>query len=544
MAVTPFYNTDVTIFGETNFRNQRKKFGIKKLDRRRHMYVLGKTGMGKTSMIQHMIVQDMRRGESVCVFDSEGKIVDQMLHYVPRERLRDVVYFNPADISHPIGFNVFDVAQDDEVHRQELIQGLLAIFEEVWSDVWGPRFEYFLKHVLLTLAQKESTTLLHVLPFITNPIYRDTFVNTIDDPVLKSFWHDEYAKDPQRFEAQAVTPLKGKISELLSNPLTRNIVGQSKTSFSFRDIIEKHTIVFLVLKKSEIGSDVVRILGSCFLLKLHLENKKEEEIHEDVFLYVDEFHHFSTQLFSELLGTSHYELNLVLVNQYLEQIPEGMRQAIFGNVGTFVFFRVSADDAELLAEELKPKVASTDLIKLPAYAMIVKLCIDGETSTPFTAVTPEPLPIIGIKEKVIRYSQEHYSRQRHYIEAEISESLTNNLDKQRIQQEKMEKQEIATNDNIQSDQSEAEYRFDEHTGETQQSSLETFRKNLASVLVKVKDENKKEVQSETIKASYGQIFHENQSHESQKKPDHATHALRKTKMQEVTELKPNEEAYG
>ena len=422
MIFKPYYNKDITIFAETNFRDQRKKFGIKRQDRRKHMYMIGKTGMGKSSMLQHMIVQDIKAGEGVCVFDSGGVLVEQILHYVPSSRVRDVIYFNPADLNYPIAFNLLDGS------GQDLIRGLISIFKDLWKDIWGPRLEYVFKNTLLALAKEESNTILHVLPFFANKDFRQSLLRRLNDSVLVDFWRSEYQDNPERFRYQAVEPLQDKIGQIISNPLMRNIIGQAKTSFSFKEILEQKKIVLITLNKNKIGEEVVQLLGSCFILKLFLQAKlvesaDDQAIDHDFYLYLDEFQNFSYPKFGDLIGTSNYGLNLILASQYLGQVSPPLIEAIFGNIGTIVAFRLGAADADILAPELQPGITREDLIKLPKHNIILKLSIDGEISKPFTATSLEPLPVIGLMHKIIKYSRETYAHQRQEVERLIVKSL-------------------------------------------------------------------------------------------------------------------------
>ena len=425
MVLKPYYNKDVTVFAQTNFRDQRKIFGIKRADRRRHMYAIGKTGMGKTSMLEHMIVQDIRSGEGVSVLDPKGDLIRQILHYIPASRIGDVIYFNPADIEYPIAFNLL-FHQESGLEVQESINCLAAIFSDLWKDVWGTRFEYVFKNILLTLMADENNTILHILPLLTDESFRQRLLNKISDPGLLDFWLREYGKSPERFEAQAIEPLRDKIGQIISNPLVRNIVGQAKTSFNFAEVLNQKKIVLMTLNKNEIGQDAVKIFGSCFILKLLMQIKSFKTNNyflSDFYLYLDEFQNFTDQQLVEIVTSSDYGLNLILTNQYLDQVSEPLAKAIFGNVGTLAAFRLGASDAEVLSEEFKPKVVSDDLIKLPKHNIVLKLSIDGETSAPFTAVTLEPLPAIGLADKIINYSRKMYGHNKQEVEDDLLNSL-------------------------------------------------------------------------------------------------------------------------
>ena len=422
MVLKPYYNKDINIFAETNFRDQRKKFGIKREDRRRHMYVVGKTGMGKTAMIKHMIVQDIKAGEGICVVDSSGSLVRELLYYVPKDRVRDVIFFNPADISYPVGFNVLGSVAND-LERQEVIWALISMFKNVWQDVWGPRLEYLFTAVLESLLYNPEHTLLHCMPLLTDPAFRQSVLEGIDNPVILDFWHKEFEESKERLQQVAIYPLMDKMRQIMSNPLMRNIIGQTKTSFDFDDILDKKRIVLVLLDQTKIGAEASRLLGTAFIAKLAQRVKRAQNDPRDFYLYVDELQHFVNIQLRELAGTSQYGMNLILVNQYIAQLPSYMREAIFGNVGTIVAFRTGVEDASILADEFSPSVKEETLLALPQKTIVVKLSIDGQTHDAFTAVTMEPLPLVGLADTIIAYSRETYGKRKEVVEKQIMEGL-------------------------------------------------------------------------------------------------------------------------
>lgn len=421
MIEKPLYNTDVTVFAETNFRDQRRPFGIKRADRRRHMYLVGKSAMGKSSLMEHMIVQDIKNGEGVCVLDSTGELANELLFYIPEHRLKDVIYINPEDLDYPVAFNLIDGTTDD-LSRQELTKGIVEIFKNYWSDAWGPRVEYVFQNALLALMRNENNTLLHILPLLSDPEFRAELINQIDDQALRSFWEVEFPSFPERFNSAAVEPLRDKVGQLFNTPLLRNIIGQTATGFNFEDLIAQKKIVILVLDKSKIGDEATYLLGSCFALKLWLAAKRvADQEPADFYFYADGFQNFNYDIFSELITTTRLRLNLILSNQYTAQLDSGLRRDIIGNVGTTVVFRVGAADADLLSQELA--VSAEELMTLPKYKIIVQLSIDGETSTSFSATTMEPLPVIGFRDKIIAYSRKMYAHRRADAERAIMENL-------------------------------------------------------------------------------------------------------------------------
>jgi len=419
----PYYHKDITLFAETNFRQQRKPFGIKKEDRKKHMYIVGKTGMGKTSMLAHMIVQDMRAGNGLFVLDATGELSEIILHYVPESRVKDVVYFNPTDREFPFSFNLLGEV-DDDVNRYEHMHLLVALFKDIWSDVWGSRFEYVLGNALITLLHDENNTLLHILPLFTDTAFREALLKKVHDPVLLDFWNHEFKEYPERFLISAIEPLKDKVGQIVTNPLVRNIIGQSKTGFRYADLLDQKKIVVLALNKNQLGVDIFKMLGAAFAFKLLNAAKKKKQSERDFYMYLDEFHRIALDSFSEFIETTDYGIHLILSNQYLTQVPELVRESIFGSVGTVISFRLSALDAEALATEFEPNITADELLVLPPHTIALRLLIDGEVSTPFSAKTLAPLPKLGMKDKVVAYSRQMHAQQRREVEEKIAESLS------------------------------------------------------------------------------------------------------------------------
>ncbi len=420
---------EITYFAETNFRNQRRKFGIKKDDRRRHMYIIGKTGMGKTEMIKNMAMQDIHNGHGLAVVDPHGELVDDLLNAIPSWRINDVVYFNPADVDYPIAFNILESV--DEPHQKNLVaSGLVAIFKKLWADSWGPRLEYLLRNAILALLDYPGSTLLGVTRILIDKEYRKKVVAKVKDPVVKSFWTQEYPKYSQQFQVEAISPIQNKVGQFLSLSLIRNIVGQVKSSIDIRDIMDNKKILLLNLSKGKIGEDASALLGAMMITKMQLAAMGRVDVPEDersdFYLYVDEFQNFVTNSFADILSEARkYRLNLIIAHQYIAQLITSdstkVRDAVFGNVGTLITFRVGADDAEFLAREFAPTFTEIDLVNLAKYDIYLKLMIDGIASNPFSATTLPPFPKTeGNKEKIIRVSRERYATKREVIEDKIA----------------------------------------------------------------------------------------------------------------------------
>ncbi|MDD4610847.1 MAG: type IV secretion system DNA-binding domain-containing protein [Patescibacteria group bacterium] len=418
-------NKDIAVFAETTFRNLSKKFGIKTDDRRRHMYFIGKTGMGKSTVLENMIIEDIRAGRGVAVVDPHGDLAEKIIEYIPTNRINDVIYFNPADIDYPIAFNV--VEQVDAHLRHLVASGLLGVFKKLWADSWGPRLEYILRNAVLAILDYPGSTLLAVTRMLSDKAFRKKVIEKIQDPVVKAFWVSEFAGYADKFASEAVSPIQNKVGQFLSSSLIRNIVGQVKSSIDMREIMDEGKIIIMNLSKGRIGEDNSALLGAMMITKMQLAAMSRVDILEkerkDFYLYIDEFQNFSTESFANILSEARkYRLNLVMAHQYIEQLSEVVKPAVFGNVGTIVVFRVGATDAEELVKEFTPTFLEEDLVNLPKYEMYLKLMIDGVASDPFSARGLPPLSNeekTGNADKVIKVSRERYAKKRKLVEEKI-----------------------------------------------------------------------------------------------------------------------------
>lgn len=417
--------SDIAVFAQTTFRNEFKKFGIKTDDRRRHMYLIGKTGMGKSTVLENMIINDIRAGYGVAVVDPHGDLAEKAIEYIPSERINDVVYFNPSDISYPIAFNIVEQV---EPHLRHLVaSGLIGVFQKLWADSWGPRLEYILRNAILAILDFPGSTLLGVVRMLSDKNYRKRVVANIKDPVVKAFWEKEFAGYADKFAAEAVSPIQNKVGQFLSSSLMRNIIGQVKSAIDIRNIMDSGKILIMNLSKGRIGEDNSALLGAMMITKIQLAAMSRVDVPEkerrDFYLYIDEFQNFSTDSFANILSEARkYRLNLILAHQYIEQLSEKVKPAVFGNVGTMVVFRVGAADAEELVKEFTPTFTEEDLVNLPKYEMYLKLMIDGIASAPFSAKGLPPLPKdeeTGNTEKVINYSRQKYASDRASVEEKI-----------------------------------------------------------------------------------------------------------------------------
>jgi len=419
--------SDITFFGETNFRNIKKKFGIKLDDRRRHFYIVGKTGMGKTVMLKNMAIQDIQAGAGIGFIDPHGEAAEELLDFVPDTRVKDVLYFNPSDVSFPIAFNVMERVAAE--HRHIVVSGLMSVFKKLWPDVWSARMEYILNYAILALLESPDSTLLGINRLLSDPDFRTSVVDKVKDPVVRAFWLQEYARYTQRYEVEATAAIQNKVGQFISNPVIRNIVGQVRSSIDMREVMDHKKILIANLSKGRIGEDTSHLLGGLLVTKLQLAAMSRVDIPEeqrhDFFLYIDEFQNFATDSFTNILSEARkYRLSLTLGHQYIAQLDEEeVRPAVFGNVGTIITFRVGAEDAEFLEKEFTPEFLATDFVNLGKYNIYVKLMIDGLASRPFSAQTlpPWPLPEKIYREDIIRYSRERYGTPLDVVEEKIAQ---------------------------------------------------------------------------------------------------------------------------
>jgi CxxC-x17-CxxC domain-containing protein len=417
--------SEITAFAETNFRNRRAAFGIKTDDRRRHMYVIGKTGMGKTNMLENLAVQDILNGHGVCFIDPHGDTAEKLISMIPPNRINDVIYFNPADQNFPISFNVMEEVAPE--FRPLVASGMIGVFQKLWADSWGPRLEYILRNAILALLEYPGSTLLGVMRILVDKKYRIRVVNHIQDPVVKAFWAEEFPKWNERVLQEVISPIQNKVGQFITNPIIRNIIGQTKSAFDVRTIMDERKILILNLSKGRIGEDNSALIGAMLITKIQLAAMArvdmEEEDRKDFYLYVDEFQNFSTESFANILSEARkYHLNLILANQYITQLEEVVRDAIFGNVGTLVSFRVGAADAEYLEKEFEPIFTMNDIVNLPKYNIYLKLMIDGIAGDAFSATTLPPIErrFDDSTEKVVKVSRERYSQDKKEVEEKIA----------------------------------------------------------------------------------------------------------------------------
>lgn len=417
----------VTYFAETDSRNKRVPFGIKALDRARHVYVIGKTGMGKSTLLENMAVQDIQNGEGMAFIDPHGKTADLLLEYVPPERIKDVIYFAPFDTEYPVSFNVMEDVGPGKRHL--VANGLMSAFKKIWVDAWSARMEYILNNILLALLEYPDSTLVGVNRMLADKDYRKKVVDNVKDPSVKSFWIDEFAKYGDRYMQEAGAAIQNKIGQFISNPIVRNIIGQPKSSFDVRHLMDQRKILIINLSKGRVGEANANLIGSMLITKIYLGALSRADVTESklkglpsFYLYVDEFQSFANESFADILSEARkYKLSLTVAHQYVEQMSEEVRAAVFGNVGTMITFRIGAFDAEIFEKEFAPIFTAEDLVNLGFAQIYLKLMIDGVSSQPFSATTLPPIKKsnINYRNDIIENSRKEFAKPRTEVEEQI-----------------------------------------------------------------------------------------------------------------------------
>jgi Type IV secretion-system coupling protein DNA-binding domain len=419
----------ITYFAKTDARGALIPFGIKAKDRQRHMYVVGKTGMGKSTLLENMAAQDIMNGEGMAFIDPHGSAAEVLLEYIPEHRLNDVVYFAPFDMEHPVAFNVMEDVGEDKRHL--VVSGLMSTFKKIWVDAWSARMEYILTNALLALIEYPDTTLLSVNRLFADKAYRAKVVDYIKDPAVKSFWVDEFASYTDRYIAESVPSIQNKIGQFTGNPLIRNIIGQPHSSFDIRKMMDEKKILIMNLSKGLIGETNANLLGSMLTTRIYLAAMSRADLHPSVmktmpnfYFYVDEFQSFANSTFANILSEARkYHLNLIIAHQYIAQMEEEVRDAVFGNVGTTVTFRVGPFDAEVLETVFTPSFLAADLVNLGFAQIYLTLMIDGVGSQPFSAITLPPLqrPPVTYRDMAIETSRKQFANKRVDVEKIVAD---------------------------------------------------------------------------------------------------------------------------
>jgi len=408
--------------GLTTFRNGMRSFGIKEDDRRRHMYIIGKSGTGKSRLLESLAIHDIQNGAGVAVIDPHGELIDRIMKFIPKERIKDVVYLNPADKDFPIAFNPLE---SPEGMREETAKGFISVLKRMFGFSWGPRLEYVLNHTVMALTEVEGSTMLGIVRMLTDKTYRNKVVSQVTDPVVQMFWLKEFSSYNDKMATETVAPILNKVGQFTASPIIRNIVGQPKSSFDFAEVMNSGKILLVNLSTGKIGEVNSELIGSLIITKLQLAAMQRafmaEEDRRDFYLYVDEFQNFTTDSFATILSEARkYRLSLAVANQYIAQMDETVRDAVFGNVGTLISFRVGATDAAYLEKEFEPVFNQNDIINLDNQHIYLNMLVNGVTTVPFSAKTLQsPEPTEDLTSVITAVSREKYGTPREEVEEKI-----------------------------------------------------------------------------------------------------------------------------
>lgn len=419
---------NISAFGLTNFRGINHQFGMLRSDRSRHVYIIGQTGAGKSGTLELFALSDIFHGHGYAIIDPHGDFAVDNMRFIPGSRLEDVVYFNPADTAYPLGFNPLEVT--DPTQKTNISSEVIGVLKRMFGESWGPRLEYILRYTILALLDRPTTTMLDITRMLTDKKFRNETLGYCQDTVVLNFWKVEFASWNDKFVSEAIAPVLNKVGAFTANPIIRNIIGQPKSTFNIRKIMDEGKILIVNLSKGLIGEDNAAILGAFMVTKIQLAAMSRSDIErvEDrrpFYLYVDEFQNFATDSFATILSEARkYGLNLTVANQYISQMNETVRDAVFGNVGTMISFRVSADDAPILAKQFEPQFEPTDLLQMHNRHFIINMVIAGEKAPAFSATTLNlPGPQTDNTSHIIEHTRRNYSRSRAEVEQEIASAI-------------------------------------------------------------------------------------------------------------------------
>ena len=418
----------ISAFGVTNFRGISHQFGMLRYDRSRHVYIIGQTGAGKSGLLELFALSDIFHNQGYAIIDPHGDFAINNMKFIPGSRLNDVIYFNPADTAYPLGFNPLEVTNPNQ--KTNISSEIIGVLKRIFGDSWGPRLEYILRYTILALLDRPEATMLDITRMLTDKEFRKETLTYCQDTVVLQFWNVEFASWNDKFVAEAIAPVLNKVGAFTANPIIRNIIGQPKSTFNIRQIMDEGKILIVNLSKGLIGEDNAAILGSFLVTKIQLAAMSRSDIPDvrdrrPFYLYVDEFQNFATDSFATILSEARkYGLNLTVANQYISQMSDTVRDAVFGNVGTMISFRVSADDAPILAKQFEPNFESIDLLQMHNRNFVVNMVIGGEKTPAFSARTLElPPSQADNTPHIIEHSRRMYSRNREDVEKEIDAAI-------------------------------------------------------------------------------------------------------------------------
>ena len=419
---------NISAFGLTNFRGINHQFGMLRRDRSRHVYIIGQTGAGKSGMLELFALSDVFYDQGYCIIDPHGDFAINNLRFVPEKRIKDVVYFNPADREFPVAFNPLEIS--DPSRKPNVCSEVIGVLKRMFGDSWGPRLEHILRYTLLALLDRPETTLLDISRMLTDKDFRKETLDYCKDVTVLQFWKHEFGQWNEKQVNESIAPVLNKVGAFTANPIIRNIIGQPKSSFDVRRIMDEGKILVVNLSKGLIGEDNAGILGAFLVTKVQLAAMSRSDIPDvadrrPFYLYVDEFQNFATDSFAVILSEARkYGLNLTVANQYISQMTDSVRDAVFGNVGTTISFRVSADDAPILAKQFEPTFEEQDLLQMNNRNFVISMIINGEKVPAFSATTLSiPQTPKDNFAAIIDSSRRLYSRPRAEVEAEIKETI-------------------------------------------------------------------------------------------------------------------------
>lgn len=418
----------ISAFGVTDFRGINHQFGMLRYDRSRHVYIIGQTGAGKSGLLELFALSDIFHGQGYAIIDPHGDFAIDNMRFIPGSRIQDVVYFNPADTEYPVGFNPLEITNPSQ--KTNISSEVIGVLKRMFGDSWGPRLEYILRYTILALLDRPSTTMLDITRMLTDKKFRKDTLNYCQDTVVLQFWNVEFASWNDKFVTEAVAPVLNKVGAFTANPTIRNIIGQPESTFNIRQIMDEGKILIVNLSKGLIGEDNAAILGAFMVTKIQLAAMSRSDIMDindrrPFYLYVDEFQNFATDSFATILSEARkYGLNLTVANQYVSQMTENVRDAVFGNVGTTISFRVSADDAPILAKQFEPNFEALDLLQMHNRNFVINMVINGEKTPAFSAKTLDLPPVqTDNLSQIIEHSRRQYSRGLQEVESAISNAI-------------------------------------------------------------------------------------------------------------------------
>lgn len=427
-------NSDGTFMGFGYYRGVKRPVYISPADRMRHTYIIGKTGVGKSELLKEMIKQDIRAGYGVCVMDPHGDLIDDTLKFLPPERAEDVIYFDPADTERPMGLNLLEAKDEEQKHfiTTAIINLMYKLYDPQRTGIIGPRFEHAVRNAMLTIMAEPGSTFIEIVRVLTDPKYVQELLPKVNDPIVRRYWTDQIAQTSDFHKSEVLDYIVSKFGRFVTNKTMRNIIGQSKSAFDFRKVMDEGKILLINLSKGKLGEENSSFLGLVIIPKILMSAMSRQEMPEeqrrDFYLYVDEFQNFATPDFAVILSEARkYHLALTVANQFIGQMDEEVKNAVFGNVGTLISFRVGVTDASYIQREFQPVFGESDLINVERFHSYMKTIVRNEPVPPFSVDMTKDMNKLKkesnekIAQAIIQLSRLKYGKPRELIEAEISQ---------------------------------------------------------------------------------------------------------------------------